>query len=90
MKFLPLVSPDVGYSVANSLGDGCDLDNLDSWKKELRKIKVRNPVIAEWIKEWSRLAKHNKQRLHALICGVCVYKLLESQAEADQMNEQFG
>lgn len=88
-RLLPLVDADVGCSVAASLGDGCDKDDLDAWKAELKSIKRQNPVVAEFISGWVKLAKGFDSKLHTLICGVCVYKLLASQAEADKMNEEL-
>jgi hypothetical protein len=88
-KLLPLVDADVGHSVANSLCGGCEIDDVEAWKCELKKIKRNNPVIAEFIQKWTKMSSGRENQLHTLICGVCVYKLLESQAEADRMMREL-
>lgn len=81
---LPTVSSDVGFSLAQSVGEQCDEAFV---KKELRKIKRENPTVAEFIQKWSSLGKN---KLHSAFCGILVYKFLRSQAEADRMNEDFN
>lgn len=80
---LPFVYNEVGFSIAASIGDEFD---PETWRKEYRHIKKVNPGVAEFIANWSR---HSKDKLHCAIMGVCVYRLLESQAEANRMNEEF-
>ena len=53
-------------------------------KKTLKKIMKNNPVVAMWIKNYS---KTTKDRFGAIVCAVVVYRLLESQDEADFLNE---
>ena len=79
---LPFVTNEVGYSICASLKD----DSLQTWLNELKRIKKVNPGIEQFIRLWSKMSK---DKLHSLICGVCVYKLLESQAEADRMADEY-
>ena len=85
MKYLPFVLNEVGASIAMSMGDN-DIENI---KKELKHIKKVNPAVAEFINKWSKEALDKDARLHSAFCGILVYKLLESQAEADYMNQEF-
>ncbi len=87
--YLPIVNAEVGHSVAEGLEEECDQDEIAAWKIELKKIKKQNPVISEFIWEWSKQAHGKSAKLHSLICGICLYKLLESQAEADQMSRDI-
>ena len=84
-NLLPFVLNEVGYSVAAGLDDN-DIKNI---KKELKHIQKVNPAIAEFINGWSRNASTKDAKIHSAFCGILVYKLLESQAEADQMNTEI-
>jgi hypothetical protein len=80
---LPVVNSEIGFSLAKSVGEQCDKAFI---KKELKKIKKENPTVAEFIQKWASLGKYS----HAAFCGVLVYNLLRSQAEADRMTEDFN
>lgn len=75
---LPRVKEEIGYSIAESIGD----DDAEFIMTEIKKIEMENPVIADFIGRWSQDPK-------TVFCGILVYKLLRSQAEADKMNEEF-
>ena len=83
-NLLPFVSSEVGFSIANSLGDEYD---AKTWRMEYKKIKKSNPTVAEFIIKWAKACK--KHRLHTAICGILVYRLLESQAEVDRIDEEY-
>ena len=88
---LPVVSPDTGHSISHYLGK---YDNAGSDKvvirKELKAIEEENPAIAEFIERWcSKEGKNKKNLVHSALCGILVYRLLRSQAEADQMKLEF-
>lgn len=85
-QLLPVVNSDVGHAIAGSLGDEF---NKETWRAEFKRIQKLNPAIAEFIGKWSRLAKAGN-KLHTVICGIVLYKLLESQAEVDMMEEEFN
>ncbi len=76
---LPIVNKDIGFSIAHHIGSSGDKDFV---KKELKKIRNENPVVADFIKKWSKLDSHS---LHSAFCGILVYNLLRSQAEADEL-----
>jgi hypothetical protein len=80
---LPVVNSEIGFSLAKSVGEQCDKAFI---KKEIKKIKKENPTIAEFVEKWASLGKYT----HAAFCGILVYKLLRSQAEADRMAEDFN
>ena len=51
------------------------------------KIEEVNPLVSKWIKSFSQTSKN---KLLTAYCGLMVYELLYSQAEADVMNEEFS
>ena len=78
---LPVVKPETCYSIEREC---IDIPDTEYCKKMLKKINNDNPVIATWIKNFS---KTTNDRLGAIVCAVVVYRLLESQDEADYLNE---
>jgi len=84
MSLLPFVKKEIGPSLAKSISS-YDIEIL---KKELSSIKKENPHVAEFIREFS-LAKRTSSAIHCAICGALVYKMLRSQAEADQMAKEI-
>ncbi len=82
-NLLPFVTNEVGHSVAQSLDQGDDKKNCEV---QLKRIKKTNPAVAEFIRRWSKTCK---DKIGAMMCGILVYKLLESQAEADRMNKEY-
>ena len=81
-RLLPLVSAEVGFSIDHSMSE----DTSTAIKGGLKSLSEENPVIAEWITRW---AKMSKDKCHVAICGLVVYQLLKSQAEADKMAEEL-
>jgi hypothetical protein len=79
---LPKVNSEIGFSVAQSIGNQSDHEFLS---QELKKLEKNNPVIAEVISRWSK-KKNGRISFKAAFCGILVYKLLESQAEVDSMD----
>jgi hypothetical protein len=76
---LPLVNAELCYSLQK------EVDNVPDKKyvaQQMRALKKNNPVIALWIKEFS---KTSKDRLSTMICALMVYRMLESQLECDVM-----
>jgi len=84
-KYLPEVKRAVAASMAANIDK--NYDDKQFLKSELRKIRNVNPLVAEFIVNY---AKTTKVREHVCFCAVMVYKLLYSQAEADQMNQLDG
>ena len=78
---LPVVKPETCFSIERECLGVRDVEFI---KKTLKKIMKNNPVVAMWIKNYS---KTTKDRFGAIVCAVVVYRLLESQDEADFLNE---
>lgn len=81
---LPIVDVNVGFSLARYVGERGDIEFI---KSELKSIGRENPTVANFIKKWSCLCKCE---MHSMFCGILVYKLLRSQAEANQMKEDLN
>jgi hypothetical protein len=81
---LPIVDAEVGFSLAKNVGERGDVEFLQS---ELVRINKENPTVADFIKKWGKLSDCPT---HTKFCGILVYKLLRSQAEADRMTEDLN
>jgi len=81
---LPIVDAEVGFSLAKTVGEAGDSEFM---KSELQRINRENPTVANFIKRWSQLSECPT---HTKFCGILVYKLLRSQAEADRMMEDLN
>lgn len=88
MRLLPKVHVDTGHSIAHYLNryNNAESDK-EMVKKELKLISKENPVVGEFIKRWALKERKTKQVVHTALCGILLYRLLCSQAEADQMAE---
>jgi len=82
--FLPVVKPEIGGPLERELFDKFDVDYI---KETLARLDTENPTIARFIRKFS---KTTDDRKGAAFCGVVVYRMLESQAEANRMNAEFG
>lgn len=80
---LPIVDSEVGFSLAKTVGEKGDAEFI---KTELKRLDKENPTIADFIKKWSQLGGC---QTHTKFCGILVYKLLRSQAEANRMEEEL-
>lgn len=83
--YLPTVKREIAASMSVNM-DGI-LDDQKFLKQELKKIRENNPIIAEFITKYAKTMP--KAKMHAIYCGVMVYKLLRSQSEADAMNHDL-
>lgn len=79
---LPVVKPEIGFSIEHGIPD----DVNAFIKPALANLWEENPVVAEWIERFSKITKCKGT---VAICGLVVYKLLHSQAEADRMAEEI-
>jgi len=83
---LPVVTESIGSAVQAEL-----LQQEGYITEMLKRLQEDNPCIANFI---SQVAMHSssEKRVQQQIayCGLLVYRLLESQAEADKMNQEFG
>jgi hypothetical protein len=83
MKLLPFVKTDTGFSIARELVDKFD----DSYiKEQLKIIKENNPTIADFITKFSNKCEDKNG---SAICGIVVYRLIESQTEANKMKKEI-
>lgn len=69
------------------IGNLQNADDFEYIERRLDEIEKVNPIVSKWIKNFS---KTSKSRLLTAYCGLMVYELLYSQAEADMMNEMFS
>ena len=81
---LPLVTKETGYAVCRELERE---DNNDYVIQLLERLEEDNPCVAEFV---SRLAIQHEDPVGISTAAVLVYRLLESQAEADRLREQLG
>ena len=83
-KYLPVVKKETTYSLIGNLQNADDYEYIE---KRLLEIEEVNPLVSKWIKSFSQASK---SKLFTAYCGLMVYELLYSQAEADKMNEEFS
>jgi hypothetical protein len=81
--FLPVVKPEVAASLHREIFDKFDVPYI---KNQLARLDEDNPVIGRWIMEFG---KTTDDKVGAMYCGIMVYRLLESQAEANRMAEEI-
>jgi hypothetical protein len=83
--YLPVVKPEIGCSLEREMMDVLqESDDINFVKDKLRRLDILNPTIARFIREFS---KTTKDKIGAAYCGIIVYRLLESQAEANKMQQ---
>lgn len=82
--FIPVVKPEVGYSLQKELFDKFDKAYM---KEQLVKLDEENPVISAFIRKFS---KTTDDPLGAAWCGLVVFKLLQSQAEVNRMEMEIN
>ncbi len=80
---MPFIQHETCFSIE---GECIDVDDIDVVKKLYKKLKKTNPVVALWIKQYS---KHTKDKIGAMACALITYRLIESQMEADAMNDML-
>lgn len=94
--YLPYVDSDVGFSVARSFND---FEDKRLVARKLKSIEEENPAIAEIITKWSKEGSESEeywqeideeQYCHIALCGIMVYEMLRSQAEANYMQDQIS
>ncbi|MEZ6188353.1 MAG: hypothetical protein R3F62_25550 [Planctomycetota bacterium] len=84
MTLLPRVSKETGYAVCRELDRA---DNNDYIIDMLARLEGENPCVAEFV---SRLAIQNEDPVGLATAALLVYRLLESQAEADLLKQQLA
>lgn len=83
-RLLPHVTKETGYAVCRELERE---DNNEYVIQMLARLEQENPCIAEFV---SRLAIQNEDPVGITTAALLVYRLLESQAEADALGRQLG
>ncbi|MDC3379491.1 hypothetical protein OAX78_04335 [Planctomycetota bacterium] len=81
---LPRVTKETGYAVCRELERE---DNNDYVIRLLERLEDENPCVAEFV---SRLSINHEDPVGISTAALLVYRLLESQAEADALREQVG
>lgn len=81
-NYLPTVKPEITCSMEQDLLRHSDESYV---KEKLRHLKKKNPVVHAFLKAFSAASK---DPIMTLFGGLIIYKMLESQAEADFMNSE--
>ncbi len=84
MTGLPTVTKETGYAICRELERE---DNNAYVIQLLERLEGENPCVAEFV---SRLAIQHDDPVGITTAAVLVYRLLESQAEADDLREQLA
>ena len=84
MSRLPIVTQDVGYSVKAELEQTPANEYVT---KILERLEVENPCVAEFI---SHFSLQHEDSVAVSTSALLVYRLLESQMQADEMKDEFG
>lgn len=83
--FLPVVKPEISGPLEHEISSSqYDEEYLES---QLARIDEENPMIGQWIRTF---AETTDDETGAAFCALVVYRMLESQAEANKMNFQYG
>lgn len=80
---LPVVTKETGFAVCRELEREEDNDFVT---KLLARLEEENPCVAEFV---SRLAVQHEDPVAITTAALLVYRLLESQAEADALAAQM-
>lgn len=80
---LPVVTKDTGFAVCRELETGDDNAYIVAM---LARLEGENPCVAEFI---SRLALQHEDPVGISTAALLVYRLLESQSEANALREQL-
>lgn len=80
---LPTVTKETGFAVCRELERA---DNNDYVIQLLERLEEQNPCVAEFV---SRLAIQHDDPVGITTSAMLVYRLLESQAEADALRQQI-
>ena len=78
--FLPIVRPEISGPLEHEISNKYDEEYLE---EQLSRIDEENPMISQWIRKFP---KSTEDEMGAAFCALIVYRMLESQAEANQMN----
>ncbi len=80
---LPRVTKETGFAVCRELERA---DNNDYIIAMLARLEAENPCVAEFV---SRLAIQHQDPVGISTAALLVYRLLESQAQAESLRKQL-
>lgn len=83
MSPLPVVTKETGYAVCRELETEDDNTYI---VRMLARLEKENPCVAEFV---SRLAIQHEDPVAVSTAALLVYRLLESQSEANALREQL-
>jgi len=83
--FLPVVQTGIGGSLEHEIGS----DEVAYIKSQLARLDEENPSIAYFIRTLCKRIKKGSARRNVAMSGIVVYRMLESQAEANRMEQDF-
>lgn len=82
--------PFVTETMNKTIGEEFMLEPGNEYiSKILREVTEENPNIASFINEFSLTAGDNYAIQTTVHCGLLVYKMLKSQAEADELGKKI-
>lgn len=81
---LPIVKEEIGFAIQEEFRKSVDGDYIC---ETLERMGKENPCVANFIAAYS--LQFEEAILPVMACAVLVYRLLESQAEADAMEKDF-
>lgn len=82
-NLLPVVSEDIGHAVREEL---LSQQGNDYAVEVIKRLAEENPCVAQFISNLILAASNRNEAMSALYVGVLVYRMLESQAEANYLN----
>lgn len=84
MFVIPVVNPEVAGPLHKELDK---LGEKEFLKKELAELAVENPVLGFMVRKFAKASNDPKT---TALCGLMVFKLLKSQAEANRMELEIN
>lgn len=82
---LPKIKPEIRSALqAEILQDPAYLEKM------ILKLKTDNPQVLDFLNSFIANEPDKKQKLQMLYSGILVYRMLESQKQADAMKRQFN
>jgi len=80
---LPIVTREVGAAIS------AERSTKEDDKKFLERLVEDNPAILEFIERDTGVMKGIEAKQASIYTAISVYRLLESQAEANRMNQEY-
>ena len=80
---MPVVKAETCFSIQ---GECTNVSDIETVKRLFKKIKKENPIVAQWVKNWS---EQTDDKIGAMTCALITYRLIQSQLEANMMNETY-